>query len=302
MDCIPPGSSVHADSPGGNTEVGCHALFQGIFPTHGSNPGLLHCRWILYHLSHHRSPRILEWVAYLFSRGSSRPRNWTRVTCIAGGFFTSWATREVVVTIINLILAMRKLRHLQTWGSLETTQWSQQLPCLPSFAGLNLHFSHAFSCVISLICWILLPPCCSCDLTCMDPNAIFSSLYTLQMFLEVFSFLTFSVNLVATPTHSNNNNIVMYYSIPQFSCSVVPNSLQPHGLQHARLSCPSPTPGVCGNSCPLSQWCHPAISSSVVPFSSCLRSFPASGSFQLFASGGQSIGVSASASVLSMNI
>ena len=63
----------------------------------------------------------------------------------------------------------------------------------------------------------------------------------------------------------------MYYSIPQFSCSVVPNSLQPHGLQHARLSCPSPTPGVCGNSCPLSQWCHPAISSSVVPFSSCFN-------------------------------
>ena len=122
------------------------------------------------------------------------------------------------------------------------------------------------------------------------------------MFLEVFSFLTFSVNLVATPTHSNNNNIVMYYSIPQFSCSVVSNSLQPHGLQHARLSCPSPTPRVCGNSCPLSQWCHPTISCSVVPFSSCLWSFPASGSFQFFASGGQSIGVSASASVLSMNI
>ena len=72
------------------------------------------------------------------------------------------------------------------------------------------------------------------------------------------------------------------------------NSLRPHGLQHARPLCPSPTPGVYSNSCPLSQWCHPAISSSVVPFSSCLQSFPASGSFQmhqLFASGGQSIGV-----------
>ena len=82
-------------------------------------------------------------------------------------------------------------------------------------------------------------------------------------------------------------------------------TLQPHGLQHSRLSCPSPTPRACLNSCPLSQWCHPTISSSVTPFSSCPRSFPASGSFlmsQLFPTGGQSTGVSASASVLPMNI
>ena len=81
--------------------------------------------------------------------------------------------------------------------------------------------------------------------------------------------------------------------------------VRPHGLQHARPPCPSPTPGVYSNSCPLSQWCHPTISSSVVPFSFPLQSFPASGSFpmtQLFASGGQSIGVSASALVLSVNI
>ena len=80
------------------------------------------------------------------------------------------------------------------------------------------------------------------------------------------------------------------------------NSLRPHGLQHARLPCPSPTPGAFSNSCPLSRWCHPTISSSVVPFSSWLQSFPASGCFprsQFFASGGQSIGVSASTSVLS---
>ena len=78
-----------------------------------------------------------------------------------------------------------------------------------------------------------------------------------------------------------------------------------HGLQHARLPCPSPTPGVCSNLCPLSRWCHPTISSAVVPFSSFLQSFPASGSFpmsQFFTSGGQIIGVSASASVLPMNI
>ena len=90
----------------------------------------------------------------------------------------------------------------------------------------------------------------------------------------------------------------------QCSGSVVSNSLRPHELQHARPPCPSPTPGVYSNSCPLSQWCHPTISSSVIPFSSCPQSFSPSGSFQmsqLFVSGGQSMGVSASASVLPMN-
>ena len=86
----------------------------------------------------------------------------------------------------------------------------------------------------------------------------------------------------------------------QFSGSVMSDSLRPHELQQARLPCPSPTPGAYSNSCPLSQWCHLTISSSVVPFPSCFQYFPASGSFQMsqfFASGGQSIGVSASASV-----
>ena len=94
------------------------------------------------------------------------------------------------------------------------------------------------------------------------------------------------------------------FSSVQFSCSVVSNSLRPHKSQHARPPCPSPTPGVRSNSCPLSQWCHPAISSSVVPFSSCPQSLPASGSFpmsQLFAWGGQSTGISALASVLPKN-
>ena len=91
----------------------------------------------------------------------------------------------------------------------------------------------------------------------------------------------------------------------QFSCPVISDSLRPLGLQHARLPCPSPTPGAYSNSCPLYQWCHPTISSSVIPFCSRLPSFPASGSFpvsQLFASDGQSIGISPSASVLPMKI
>ena len=100
-------------------------------------------------------------------------------------------------------------------------------------------------------------------------------------------------------------SISVQFSSVQFSCSAMSNSLQPHGLQHARPPCSSPTPGAYPNSCPSSWWCHPTNSSSVTPLSSCLQSFPASGSFlmsQFFASGGQSIGVSASASVLPMNI
>ena len=97
--------------------------------------------------------------------------------------------------------------------------------------------------------------------------------------------------------------LVQKFSSVQFSHSVVSDSLRPHGLQHARPPCPSPTPGGHTNPCPLSRWCHPTISSSVVPFSSCLQPFLASGSFlmsQLFASGSQSAG--ASGSILPMNI
>ena len=99
-------------------------------------------------------------------------------------------------------------------------------------------------------------------------------------------------------------NILSSWLLSLFSCLTVSNSLWPHGLKYARIPCLSPSPRACSNSCPLSQWCHPTISSSVIPVSSCLQSFPASESFQMsqfFTSGGQSIGVSASASVLPMN-
>ena len=142
--------------------------------------------------------RILEWVAIPFSRGSSRPRDWTQVSCTVGRFFTIWATRK-----------------------------------------------------------------------------------------------------------SNINILTTYYiSSVQFSRSVISNSLQTHGLQHTRLPCPSPNLGACSNPYPSSWWCHPAISSSVIPFSSCLQSFPASGSLpmsQFFTSSDQSIGVSDWASVLPTN-
>ena len=100
-------------------------------------------------------------------------------------------------------------------------------------------------------------------------------------------------------------NVACLFSLVQSSCLVVSDSLRLRGLQHTRLPCPSLSPRACSNSCPLNRRCHPTFLSSVVPFSSCLQSFPASGSFpmsQFFTSGGQSIGVSASASVLPMNI
>ena len=95
VDSLPPhGLYSPWNYPGQNTRVGSLSLLQGIFPTQGSNPGLPHCRWIPYQLSHKGSPRILEWMAYPFSSGSSWPRNRTRVSSIAGGFFTNWALRE----------------------------------------------------------------------------------------------------------------------------------------------------------------------------------------------------------------
>ena len=84
------------NSPGQNTGVGSLSLLQGIFSTPGLNPGLLHCKWILYQLSHKRRSRILEWLAYPFSSRSSQSRNQTGVSCIAGGFFINWAIREAL--------------------------------------------------------------------------------------------------------------------------------------------------------------------------------------------------------------
>ena len=119
-----------------------------------------------------------------------------------------------------------------------------------------------------------------------------------------------NLNLVPQPSSKiviqkrGEEVLKIQFSSVQFSRSVVSDSLPPHESQHARPPCPLQTPGVYSNSCPSSRWCHPAISSSVVPFCSCPQSLPASGSFpkgQLFAWGGQSIGVSASASVLPMN-
>ena len=98
--CDPMGYTVHGILQA-RTEVSYLSLLQGIFPTQGLDPGLPHCRQIFYQLSHKGSPWILVWVAYPFSRGSSQPRNQTRVSCIAGGFFTKWAIREAEQTKVG---------------------------------------------------------------------------------------------------------------------------------------------------------------------------------------------------------
>ena len=124
-----------------------------------------------------------------------------------------------------------------------------------------------------------------------------------HMNIRVYPFWWTTLSALLLP-YRNLATVLSKHTV-QFSHSIVSDSLWPHGLQHARPPCPSPTQGVYSNSCPFSRWCHPTISSSVVPFSSCPQSFPASGSFQmsqLFTSGGPSIGVSASTSVLPMNI
>ena len=111
------------NSPGQNTGVGNLSLLQGIFPNQGSNPGLLHCRQILYQLNHKGSPRILEWVAYPFSSRSSQPRNRTGVSCIASGFFTNYAIREASLYITIIFLIQRFLAGVSISNSPKLIKW-----------------------------------------------------------------------------------------------------------------------------------------------------------------------------------
>ena len=140
-------------------------------------------------------------------------------------------------------------------------------------------------------------------------KSVFTYIHNYSIMKSIFTAITILCDpFIDPPTPFNQHSVIsnlLVSSSVQFSRSVVSSCLWSHGLQHARPPCPSSTPGVYPNSCPLSRWCHRTILSSVVPFPSCLQTFPASGSFpvsQLFAPGGQRIGVSASASVLPMNI
>ena len=112
------------NSPGQKTGVGTRSLLQGIFPTQGLNPGLLHCTWILYQLSHKKSPRILEWIADPFSRRHSWPRNQTVVSSTAGRFFTNWAIREAL-SKCSRTLNIKNWHQKKTWMNASTT-WVQK--------------------------------------------------------------------------------------------------------------------------------------------------------------------------------
>ena len=112
--CDPMNYTLHGILQAKITTVGSLSLHQGIFPTQWLNPGLPHCRWILYQLSHKGSSRILEWVAYTFSSGSSQPRNQNGVSCIAGRFFTNWAIREAQPGITPAPIALKAL-SLNHW-------------------------------------------------------------------------------------------------------------------------------------------------------------------------------------------
>ena len=116
--------------PGQNTGVGNHSLLQGIVPTQELNPCLPHCGWILYQLNHHGSPRLLEWVVCPFSSESSWPRNWTRVSCIAVGFFTSWATREAPTLCRGICKRKKKsMRYFSSPASFKEW-WKEENSCL----------------------------------------------------------------------------------------------------------------------------------------------------------------------------
>ena len=230
------------DSPGKNSEVGCHVLLQRIFPTQWSNLGLLHCRQTFYRLSHQGSfnhklnkQDDIHSLDRLFSQfGNSKHASISGSNC---GFLTC-------------------IQVLQEAG--RVVWYSYLFKNFPWF--VVTHTVKGFPIANEAEIDVLL------EFSCFFPDPIRSD---------------------------------------QISCSVVSDSLQPHESQHARPPCPSPSPRVHSDSCPWSQWCHPTISSSVVPFSSCLQTFPAWASFPMswpFTSGGQSIGVSASASVLPLNI
>ena len=153
--CDPMDYTVHWNSPGQNVGVGSLSLLQGIFPTQGLNPGLPHYGRILYQLSHKGSPGILEWVAYPFSSRSSWPRNWTGVTCIAGGFFTNWTIKEAPEYVLDFVKRFFPTSTFISW-KLITLQYCSGF--CHTFGMGNTCKSMADSCqtlfILKLIVWV----------------------------------------------------------------------------------------------------------------------------------------------------
>ena len=209
-------------------------------------------------------PKILEWVAISFSRGSSWLRDRTHISCLADRFFTTETPGKPYKCMCIVAAAQRR-----------SGKWPRGDTPRPR------------SGVVIALSW----------------NGRVEILQV-QGQKNPSKMVGIGEAVRRYPKSKGKKEKPHQDCSVQFSHSVVSDSLRPHGLQHARPPCPSPTPRVYSSSCPSSWWCHPAISSSVVPFSSCPQSLPASGSFpmsQLFAWGGQSIEFSASASVLPMN-
>ena len=207
--------------------------------------------------------RILEWVAISNSRGSSWPRDQTHVSCLGGGFFTHWASGEAPILTWSPSKGSASKYH-HTAGEAGVGGRCLGLQHL-DFGGCKFSGHYLDGVALRTALPFYLPPYRERCLSLCWP-------------------------LLMTPFITNSNwgiSSVQFSSVSQLCLT-----LQPHGLQHARLLWPSPNPGAYSNSCPSSQWCHPTISSSFIPFSSHIQSFPGSGSFpmsQLFTSSGQSI-------------
>ena len=230
--------------------------------------------------------RILEWAVFPFSRGSSWPRNRTRVYCIAGGFFTNWAIREALAKQLSIIITK------DTGTKTKQGDFHDSWPLLPQMDFKSLQKS----CSLTAKCSLL-----SVYFVCLPRNAWAASLICF-----LFHSLPTGVNIFyekGTLIYQNISSIIPGIH-RQLVCSVKPCP----SLRNP-MDCSMPGFPVLDylpeNSCPLSLWCHPNISSSDISFSSCLQSFPASGPFPMsrfLASGSRSIGASVSASVLRMNI
>ena len=242
--------------------------------------------------------RVLEWVAISFSRRSSRPRDWTQVSSIVGSRFTVWTTREVFFRVpasISRRWEQKDKQSLYNWNfeMIIIMRWLWMYPMLtalnPSHEAPSIPLPLALSLSLSpaKVQWMFPPTFSKTFLVFMLKNYISRSSFLSPQQTKMFGHLTLEINIY-----------FLFSSVTQLCLS-----LRSHGLQHTRFPCPSSIPRACSNSCPSSPWCHPTISSYVVPFS-WLQSCPASGSFpmsQFLTSGGHTIGVSASASVSPSN-
>ena len=287
----------------------------GDLPDPGSNPGLLHCRQTLYHLSHQGSP--LYYMLVLKSRDSTLP---TKVGIVKAVIFPVVIYKCESWTIKKAEYWKFYVFELRCWRRLLRVPWTARRSNQSILKEINPEY------LWKVWCWSanIWPPNAKSQLIGKDPDAGKDwgqeEKRATEDEMVGWHHWFHGHEFEQTPGDSEGQWSLACYSpwgwtrlidwatIISVQLSSVTQScptLRPHELQHTRLPCPSPTPGVYSNSCPLSWWCHPTISSSVIPFSSRLQSFPASGSFQMsqfFTSGGQHIGVSASSSVLPMNI